>query len=71
MTCDAPFRAQGSDATEREVWLGVSLPEQQDVSDGPWEIAVEALCPRCGYRIVGVAGFRERLLVSFHAAQQV
>jgi predicted RNA-binding Zn-ribbon protein involved in translation (DUF1610 family) len=69
-TCDAPFRPQGSAATEPELWLGVSLPAQQDVPDGPWEIDVAALCPECGYRIVGVAGFRDRLLVSFHAAQQ-
>ena len=70
MTCDAPFRPAGSDALQPELGLGWSLPEQEQVSSGHWEIEVAAFCPRCGFRIVALAAFEGRLLVDFHATSK-
>ena len=66
--CDTPFRPVGSAAVEPELVLGWSLPAQAPVPTDRWQIEVEARCPRCEHRIVGIATFDERLLAEFSAA---
>jgi hypothetical protein len=70
MTCDAPFRPAGSEALQPELVLGWSLPQEEQVPLDRWEIEVAAPCPRCGFRITGLAAFEGRLLVDFHATSK-
>jgi hypothetical protein len=48
--------------------LGWSLPPPAAVLAGRWQIEVEARCPPCEHRIVGIATFHGRLLIEFGAA---
>src|SRR5215813_7211913 len=62
LICDAPFRPEGSDATEPELVLGQSLPQFEPVPSGEWSTAVSACCPRCGVRLNAIAVFEGHTL---------
>ena len=66
--CDAPFQPPGSDATEPELVLGLSLPETDKVPSGNWCVEVSAECPACGLRLSALAEFEGRTLREFKQA---
>jgi hypothetical protein len=69
MVCDAPFRPDGSDANEPEVFLGQSLPDAEPLPEGEWQVKVSTRCPRCGMRLDAIAVFECGTLRKFGFAQ--